>query len=381
MKQNCTTAILSDTETFVRFAEEGEPTNNTYYSGTCDFRFDNNDDTTIGDIGDIGDNHTVDPITFEFWNTQPDKLTMYGDVFRNVPVNTSATIQSIWMVRVANFTESFNGSMYTRFESFVSDFYWCHKELKGVTVSENGFETRSVYSRPWASAEGDRFHNGASDPKDGRNDSIGYNVETSAPYLYNVAGEPTYRITRLIYGAMQQTVRWIIAPKLYWNTPLNGGYPNYDRKYQGILQDGIFASFLLFDDVEAYTNRLADALTGFMLTPDADNINVTMVPGYMVYNDIFFEVQWVWLSLLAVEYLSGAILLATTIYITRGQSLLKNSSTALLASTLFGWKEEELRVSDPQTLEKWDRLTEGMVALFSEEKNGRLRFNRAVDSE
>ncbi|KAI1809590.1 hypothetical protein GGS20DRAFT_590453 [Poronia punctata] len=385
VRQNCTTAILSDNGTFVGYAD-GKPPNDSNYEGVCEFRF----DATDGSIGDIGDNHVVDPIALEFWNNPTDKLTMFGDVFSNVAINTSATVQSIWMVRVRNFTQSFNGSRYTTFESFISDFYWCHKDLQGASASEGGFKTRSTTSRPWASAEGDRFHNGAllcsakdlqRECKDdaarhGSNDSIGYNTEVVVPYVYNVKGEPTYQISHVVYGAMQMTTQWILAPKLYWDSLSNGAFPHYDTSNGGVIHDGFFASFFLFGDVEAYTQRLADGLTVFMLAPDGDNVNATTVPGYMVYDDISFEVQWVWLSVLIVEYLLGIALLVATILLSRGQPLLKNSATALLACTLSGWDDDELRIPDRQTWEKWDVLTEGMIPQFSEDKKGRFQFNK-----
>ncbi|TGJ85961.1 hypothetical protein E0Z10_g2825 [Xylaria hypoxylon] len=377
VRQNCTTAIFSDDGDFVRYTDGEEP-NDSYYQGICDFWLDS---PSNGTIDDIGDNHPIDPITLEFWNTPPDKEVRFGDVFYNVAVNTSSTLRSIWMVKVDNFTQSFNGTMYTTFESFISDFYWCHQELEGVTASDSGLKIRSKSTRPWASAEGDRFHNGVPNPDEvaahsGGNESIGYNSETILPYVYNVQGEPTYRITKSIYGLMQTVVDSILGPKQYWDPHSGGTYGHYDSPNGAhTVSSGTFSSLLLYDDVEAYTNRLADAITAFVLVPKGDNINATMIPGYMIYNEPYFTVRWPWLFVLILEFFLAISLLAVTIFMTRGQPLLKNSIIALLACTLSGWKGEELKIASQETPEQWEEIAKRMVVQFSKDKEGLLRFN------
>ncbi|KAI0388372.1 hypothetical protein F5Y17DRAFT_453069 [Xylariaceae sp. FL0594] len=370
VRQNCTTALYSDAGNFTQFTDE-DPPSDRYFRGLCDF---NVDSKSVDQNLNFGDHELVEPLSLEFWNKPPDKTVRYGDVINSVRVNTSATLGSVWVVKVDNFTESFNGTGYRDFDSFVSEFYWCHQDLEGVTVTDNGLHVRSRSTRPWASAEGQRSNLRNAANTTGEYNSMGYNGDTLVPYGYNLQGEPTYRITVNIYGFMEDVIDRLIGHKLYWDPTANGAFEHLDGPPKG---DNVFSSVQKDDDVQAYNDRLADGLTAFMLLPPelgGDNMNATNVAGYMIYSETHFTVRWPWLIALFFEYLLAILLLVITIYITRDEPLLKNSVLALLASKLADWRDEHLKMPSPDTPEDWDKAGEKMVMQFHKDADGSLSF-------
>ncbi|KAI3325276.1 hypothetical protein HD806DRAFT_492495 [Xylariaceae sp. AK1471] len=317
---------------------------------------------------------TISPVSLKFILDDDSASFGGGSVFNSSRISTTASLGSLWMVRVGDFDQSFNGTLYTAFESSIVDFYYCSREFYGVTASTEGFRVASTNTTPWSYADGSREYA----------DIEGYtNYDTIVPYMYNTNGETRYNISVATGIAISEVLDSLVGSPVYWRSGV--GVEEYPEYYGKIPEAGDsptkvkVGKFLYANDVEAFSHNLADALSAFMTTPNGDNINATTVFGYMVFTETHFEVQWLWLSVLIFESLLATVLLVVTILLSRGQPLIKNSVIALLVYTLSGWRDEELRVSNPETPEKWEELAEGMVAQFSKDGRGKHRFNRVLE--
>ncbi|KAI3316630.1 hypothetical protein HD806DRAFT_552157 [Xylariaceae sp. AK1471] len=357
VKQTCT------------FVDVGRNTN-VWRNGTCNFWYDSLTSVTWNEY------LPVDPISLTYLITVPDlnvRSGGQGGVFHNILVNSTSSVGSMWMVRIKNFTDSFDGRSYTKFESYVSDFYWCHRALHDVTASSHGLMVRSIASTPWADMDGTLSY------KNMFYEEVGWTKESSIPYNNPLMGEVTYHISAAAFNAISQIPLSLIGTKLFWD--LYGRVTEIRERYGSFNTEVQVARFLLTNDVEAFTQTLADALTAYVVEPNSDNINATTITGYMVYNETYFQVQWPWISVLIFELFLGITFLATTIFLSRGQPLLKSSAIALLIHTLSGWSHADLRVPTQESPEKWEEIAEGMVAQLSKDENGLLRFKRIVLTE
>lgn len=305
-----------------------------------------------------------------------------GAVLVNKESYSRSSIGSVGTIRVKDFLRDFNGSSYTAFESYISDFYWCHKEYHNIVASTEGYRVGSTTTIPWGSKDWNDVQ--------GIQETIGDDHYKSGDgpvgYYYNAGGNKMYNISLRAKTAISLTLpHSLIGTPLYFQDgtidpiaqeELGLGFPTHTPGDFVDSTEDQLARFSLSNDVASFNRDLADAMTAFLLDPDGDNINATMVPGFMTYSDAFFEIQWPWLSVIVLETLLGFTLLVATIFLTRTQPLLKNSVIAMLVYTLSGWKDEELCVTGLETQEKWDEHAKGMVVQFGENEQGRLRFNR-----
>ncbi|KAK7915086.1 hypothetical protein PG985_012789 [Apiospora marii] len=103
---------------------------------------------------------------------------------------------------------------------------------------------------------------------------------------------------------------------------------------------------LAADDIRELARRVADSFTTRIRNvegPTSDNLNATWVEGDAFMMEQYFDVRWPWLILPLFETVLAGVLLATTIYLTRGEPLLKTSVLAFLLHPLAGWTEDEMR--------------------------------------
>ncbi|KAK8127959.1 c6 and c2h2 transcription factor [Apiospora sp. TS-2023a] len=117
------------------------------------------------------------------------------------------------------------------------------------------------------------------------------------------------------------------------------------------------------------------------LGPDAeplpgDNGNLTMLEGSAFRAETYIHVRWPWFLLALVEVVAAALLVTVTIFITRGEPLLKSSVMALLLHGLDGWGEDG-RSGSLETERDLDKRSKRMTAKLCEDDNGWLRFANA----
>lgn len=268
----------------------------------------------------------------------------------------------------------FDGARFRQYESYTSDFYWCDKVLSGTRTSIQGLTTTSVKTTPWAGMDGSSCSSSdISNPKGLSAAGVEF------PYFFNLDNRTTYNISGRTYQSMAEFLGSLIGESL--NAGVTG-IISTDASGLVTPEPGIpsqafqLSKFMWANDIEAFTNNLADVLTINMLTPKGDNMNVTTVTGYMIFDDTYIQIEWPWLILPLFETMFTCVLLAVTVVLTRNQPLLKNSSIALLVHGLAGWTPEELKILQPETAESLEMLAGDMTARLTKDERGVLKFSR-----
>ncbi|KAK8123019.1 hypothetical protein PG984_011689 [Apiospora sp. TS-2023a] len=103
---------------------------------------------------------------------------------------------------------------------------------------------------------------------------------------------------------------------------------------------------LAADDIGELARRVAGSFTTRIRNvdgPTADNYNATWVEGDAFMEESYFDVRWPWLILPLLETLLAGLLLVATMFVTRGEPLLKTSVLAFLLHPLAGWTDDEMR--------------------------------------
>ncbi|KAK8059968.1 hypothetical protein PG996_009898, partial [Apiospora saccharicola] len=139
----------------------------------------------------------------------------------------------------------------------------------------------------------------------------------------------------------------------------------------GLLPLGYYMNLT---DHAAMTGSIADGLSAQMRSQSpGDNGNLTMLEGAAFRAETYIHVRWPWFLLALVEVVAAALLVTVTIFITRGEPLLKSSVMALLLHGLDGWGEDG-RSGRLETERELDKRSKTMTAKLCEDDNGWLRF-------
>ncbi|KAJ2989097.1 hypothetical protein NUW58_g3641 [Xylaria curta] len=305
-------------------------------------------------------------------------------VFSSAKLSTTASLGSIWTVKVSNASD-FDGFHFRPLESFgsyTSDLYWCDRKLNNATASTMGLEVDSVQSTPWAGLDGSAgigSSNFFDFLRQGRNGTEfmnspsfpqrGYGYE----YVFNTQSEPTYNISVPMINSIRDVVDSITGAGLIWAG---------DQFFHGIADspstiDYELSGYMLTHDIDTIIQNVADGLTAFMLEPNGDNVMAEAVSGYMIYGETRIHVRWVWLLLPALEALIACCLLALTTIVTNGQPLVKNSAIALLAYGLSNFDREELlEKTEVVTEERLEKRAERMMARLEKDGPESYRFTK-----
>ncbi|KAH6668676.1 hypothetical protein F5X68DRAFT_249465 [Plectosphaerella plurivora] len=105
-----------------------------------------------------------------------------------------------------------------------------------------------------------------------------------------------------------------------------------------------------------------------------DNMAAQMLEGVAWEMEVYFNVRWAWITVIVVETPCITILLAISIALTWRDSLVRDSSFALLLHGLEGW--DTVRLSGPETTSSLDKMAKGMPAKLEAGQDGILRFQK-----
>ncbi|KAI0414483.1 hypothetical protein F5X98DRAFT_243630 [Xylaria grammica] len=354
--------------------------------GSCDFWHPFDDRRLANGSANI-DPQNGDPITLGYNTDAVD--TGRFTVFEFADLNTTASLKSIWIIKVNNPSASFDGHRFQHYESYTSDLYWCDRKLKNITASKSGFNAAQVQTTAWAGLDGsvaadghsslfDRNTHSTSTPSFPHFDFEEYPNVKFEEYTYNADGKPMYNISTPMLNRMKDAVNSIMG---------SGLMQMENRTWELLSRDGSetqagvstiafeLSDYMLTHDIETIIQNVADGMTAFMLEPNGDNAEVETVSGYMIYEETHIHIRWVWLLLPAFEALLACFLLALTIFVTNGQPLVKNSSIALLMYGLSDLDREDLiDKSEIATEERLERRAENMVAGLEREHSDSYRF-------
>ncbi|KAF2966525.1 hypothetical protein GQX73_g7072 [Xylaria multiplex] len=220
-------------------------------------------------------------------------------------------------------------------EVFAVEWYWCELNFRNATSIRGQLPTQSI--------DPIRLDDTLISRKTGKN--------------YSISADTDLGFKEFISLAFNQTVS------------------------KGVAYSGpqlIHLDYLLYNsNLTQVANNFAAAVTNQIRSADpGDNNNVIMSPGQAFYEETYFHVEWVWASLPLAEIILTVLLLIISIILTRKQSLLKESVTALLFHGLEGWSEADLRVDSPETIEKLSKHASRMKARLAEDGRGHLKFTR-----
>ncbi|KAI0104250.1 hypothetical protein GGR51DRAFT_572717 [Nemania sp. FL0031] len=357
--------------------------NTSELSGSCDFwhPFRNK---MLGNGSREPDPQNSDPITLSYSiGTEPSFQQI--SMFDSAILNTTASLRSIWTVKVSDPFTSFDGTRFRHFESYTSDLYWCDRSLKDVAATERGFSVGQVKTTAWAGLDG----NVSIDDYSLKDSTATANTPSSPlsppdyEYIYNTYDKPTYNISYQMEWRMPDAVDSMIGSGLALDGE-NRTWELLERGSVGEMQYGVstigfeLSSYMLTHDLETVTRDVADGLTAFMLQPDGDNVEVEKVAGYMIYDETRIQVRWVWLLLPVFETVLACALLASIIFLTRGQPLLKNSAIALITYGLSDKDREGLIEVGIITQDKLEKRAESMMVQLAKDRPGSFRFTRII---
>ncbi|OTB09149.1 hypothetical protein M426DRAFT_260422 [Hypoxylon sp. CI-4A] len=343
-------------------------------NGTCDFWYPKSASISSGDTL-----HPYPPISLNYSDRFDETLDPFYVTIRTTTAgvlgisraDTSATIGTIWMVKIEDAVSDFDGTKFNPFQSYAIDFYWCNRTLHGVIASSQGISYDSISTEPWiidVNNEGE---------------SVLTYDETHHILLFCGQGDgPKYNISKNAFtGMASMPDSLVIEPLTY--TKYNSSNPATLIKESPPASDPSthVSEFMRTNDMEKLTANLADAFTAYILEPGGDNINAAKVTGYMFTKETVMNVQWAWLTLLVFETLFICVLLIITIFLTGRQPLLKNSAVALLFHGLLGWDTKELNIPLPETLESLDELAQRMTVRLEEDQSGSLKFIRGHEDK
>ncbi|KAK8008230.1 hypothetical protein PG991_010781 [Apiospora marii] len=150
-------------------------------------------------------------------------------------------------------------------------------------------------------------------------------------------------------------IDWYWCSQTFTNVSVGGGVQ--DKVHGDIYTEGLIvpnATIKTADRVTSKDNQtlynispmMSDSLTTRIRDvegPTSDNLNATWVEGDAFKMEQYFDVRWPWLILPLLETVLAGLLLAATMYVTRGKPLLKTSVLAFLLHPLAGWTEDEMR--------------------------------------
>ncbi|EEY23661.1 predicted protein [Verticillium alfalfae VaMs.102] len=92
----------------------------------------------------------------------------------------------------------------------------------------------------------------------------------------------------------------------------------------------------------------------------------------MLTEEVYFHVRWAWMTVIALETLCVTLLLTFTVISTRKDSLVKDSSFALLVHNLSGW--DKVCVPELENTGALDRLAKTMTAKLEVDEDEILKF-------
>ncbi|KAI8626221.1 hypothetical protein F5Y19DRAFT_466598 [Xylariaceae sp. FL1651] len=225
-------------------------------------------------------------------------------------------------------------------EVFAVQWYWCEFNLQNVTSLGGQLPTQSIESvKLDAVADGTRWRSS----KTGK--------------YYTVSNDAQLSFSEFVSLAFNQSVS------------------------EGVAYSGpqlIHLDYLLYNsNLTILANNFAASMTNQIRSLDpGDNNNATMFPGQAFYRQTYLHVRWAWIALPLTEVILAILLLVVSIFITRKQRLLKESVTALLFHGLEGVSEADLRVDNPETVDKLDRYAQRITAQLREDGRGNLKFIR-----
>ncbi|KAI0198685.1 hypothetical protein F4808DRAFT_472634 [Astrocystis sublimbata] len=242
-------------------------------------------------------------------------------------------------------------------EIYLAKFRWCAKTYHNATASQKRLIPGPVISQDLNLTQ--RIDIGSA------GNLIGPTYNT---YTSNATGT-MFNITNMVSLGLPNYLSSLLTTTVYHNIYRPDIGPDKALLAIGFTLMNSNLSHVVSGIAETLTNQIRSNKPG-------DNYNATTAAGQAFFTEPYIEVQWIYSTLPFSVVLLSAILLVSTVIITRQQPLLKHSSIALLVNRLQGWDDEELDVDGMQTLENLDRLAKRMEARLEEDNNGRRRLVR-----
>lgn len=298
-------------------------------------------------------NKTCDDLycTYEFPESLPLELMFDGggtgstSLFNSTPNVDGSTL---FAVNTTNVTTSTT-------EVYSMSWNWCKKTFRNATASPSGLRRAAnvttqdlvLYAQNSLSA--------------GLNPSYAYYKEPES-------SAPQFNISISVDRGLFAYVTTLFTRELRTAT-----------RQQAVEDSLNLAEYMYLTDLANLTANIADTLTAQLRSArGGDNAMATTAEGRARYRETYYHVRWPWILVAAAEVVATAVLLGTSIFLTRRQPLLKASSVALLATGLRGWTDEEIQgAGAPADLEK---SSKGMWARFGEDEEGYLKFVRSDDA-
>ncbi|KAM0577257.1 hypothetical protein ACHAP0_005725 [Verticillium nonalfalfae] len=141
---------------------------------------------------------------------------------------------------------------------------------------------------------------------------------------------------------------------------------------QYVLKNPLSA-WILLNGLKTAMWNMAETLDGLIQSKEhGDNIEGQLFGGEMLTEEVYFHVRWAWMTVIALETLCVTLLLTFTVISTRKDSLVKDSSFALLVHNLSGW--DKVRVPELENTGALDRLAKTMTAKLEVDEDEILKF-------
>lgn len=305
------------------------------------------------------DGGSIIDCTYEF----PDSLSLtmssspnsYLGMFQSLFNSTAKSVNDVTVFAVIT-TDT------TRFttEVYSMSWTWCKKTFHNLTASPSGLRHANETTKNLVLFADTTGRAGFSSFESG--------------YLYYMESSLSGPDTRITSEAGKGIPAYI--KKLFTREFFSGVFLKAVER-QGIDSLNL-AEYMYHTDLANLTTNIADTLTAQLRSSGMDNAIAGAAEGRATYRVTYYHVRWPWILVVATEVVATAVLLGVSIFLTRGQPLLKASSMALLAFGLHGWTDEDVQgVGAPIDL---DQRSKRMWARFGRDEEGYLKFLRSDGS-
>ncbi|KAK8051637.1 glycoside hydrolase superfamily [Apiospora rasikravindrae] len=230
---------------------------------------------------------------------------------------------SMTSVKMVNGNDDIKGKTPPPTEMMQSDWYLCEHTHRGAAVDSGRLTPGSVVSEPLTPLRNTTVPKSNMGAGEG-----GLYDESFVTYRANSTGREytvgQYQFVRL-YGFLKSAL-----------DNQFGLFDNASRVDSGSRLGALLPMgyYMNLTDHATLTGRIADGVSAQMRgQAPGDNDGLTMLEGVAFRAETYIRVRWPWVLLALVEVVAAAVLVTATIFLTRGQPLLKSSVMALIWKT------------------------------------------------
>ncbi|KAG8169811.1 hypothetical protein KVR01_000556 [Diaporthe batatas] len=288
--------------------------------------------------------------TYEFPDSLPINMSLYAGGNGDTSLfNSTSNVKGTSTVFMVNTTDSINFTA----EVYSMSWSWCKKTFHNLTASPAGLHHAEITTRDLVPFADNPLYAGL--------------LPSYAYYKEPGSSKPEFNLSVSVDTGLFSYITKLFTRELRAATR--------SRDVEDSLS---LAEYMYLTDLANLTTNIADTLTAQLRSVKMDNTMAGTAEGRAWYRVTYYHVRWPWIIVVFAEVVATAVLLGSSIFLTRRQPLLKASSMALLAFGLHGWSDEEIQgTGTPRDL---DEVSKRMRARLGHDEEGYLKLLKVDDT-